>query len=128
MDNNKNIERFRSIMATVKRPGVENLMTFIENKSDFYTAPASTRFHLSCDGGLLQHSLNLCDQLLFLRDHIGIGRCENIVRQPAQCIFCTYVIFIRTEDDSDWRIVSLFIHFSCIIVQIHIQLTYRLRH
>ena len=67
MDNNKNIERFRSIMETVKRPGVENLMTFIEKKSDFYTAPASTRFHLSCDGGLLQHSLNVYDALMLLK-------------------------------------------------------------
>ena len=31
--------------------------------SDMYTAPASTRFHLSVSGGLLQHSLNVLDAL-----------------------------------------------------------------
>lgn len=71
MDNNtlrQNVERFRTIMANVKRPGVENLMSFIENKSDYYTAPASTRYHLSCEGGLLQHSLNVYDALCSLRN------------------------------------------------------------
>mgnify|MGYP003304493349 FL=1 len=33
-------------------------------KSDFFTAPASTRYHLACEGGLLQHSLNVYDCLV----------------------------------------------------------------
>lgn len=32
MDNKANVERFRSIMSTVKRPGIEKLMEFIEKK------------------------------------------------------------------------------------------------
>ena len=39
-------------------------MDYIKNKTDFYTAPASTQFHLSCEGGLLQHSLNVYDCLV----------------------------------------------------------------
>lgn len=35
---------------------------FLEN-SDFFTAPASTKFHLHCKGGLCQHSLNVYDLL-----------------------------------------------------------------
>lgn len=62
MENSKNIERFKKLMATVERPGINKLMDYIE-KSDFYTAPASTKYHLSCDGGLLQHSLNVYDIL-----------------------------------------------------------------
>ena len=58
-----NRERFEALMKLVKRPGIEELMNYIR-KSDFYTAPASTRFHLSCEGGLLQHSLNVFDALL----------------------------------------------------------------
>ena len=62
MDNNVNISRFEAEMSKVKRPGIDGLMNYIR-KSDFYTAPASTRFHLSCEGGLLQHSLNVLDAL-----------------------------------------------------------------
>ena len=48
-------ERFEELMQSVSdRPGFDRLMNYIR-KSDFYTAPASTRFHLSCEGGLLQH-------------------------------------------------------------------------
>ncbi|MGN1126491.1 MAG: HD domain-containing protein [Ruminococcus sp.] len=57
-----NIQRFKGLIATVNRKGVDKLVQFIE-KSDFYTAPASTKYHLSCEGGLLQHSLNVYDML-----------------------------------------------------------------
>ena len=57
-----NIERFETLLQSVKRDGMENLLKFIR-KSDFYTAPASTRYHLCCEGGLLQHSLNVYDLL-----------------------------------------------------------------
>lgn len=60
----ENIQRFESLMAKVNRPGKDELMDYIRNKTDFYTAPASTQFHLSCEGGLLQHSLNVYDCLI----------------------------------------------------------------
>ena len=52
MENTKLIERFEAEMAKIHRTGIEDLMTYIR-QSDFFTAPASTRFHLSCPGGLL---------------------------------------------------------------------------
>ena len=51
-------------MGKVQRDGKDKLMAYIRDKSDFYTAPASTKFHLSCEGGLLQHSLNVYDCLI----------------------------------------------------------------
>lgn len=58
----KNIHRFESELKKVNRPGVDKLLAYIR-KSDFYSTPASTRYHLSCEGGLLQHSLNVLDAL-----------------------------------------------------------------
>lgn len=59
-----NQERFEKLMSmAAERPGWSDLMNYIQ-KSDFYTAPASSRFHLSCAGGLLQHSLNVYDALV----------------------------------------------------------------
>ena len=60
MDRQANIERFETEMAKVKREGIDKLMNYMR-KSDMYAAPASTRFHLSVTGGLLQHSLNVLD-------------------------------------------------------------------
>ena len=55
-------ERFLEIVKDIKRPGFDKLMEFIE-RSDFYIAPASTRFHGSVKEGLLIHSLNVYDLL-----------------------------------------------------------------
>ena len=35
------------------------LLDWLDNKTDFFSAPASTRFHGACDGGLCMHSLNV---------------------------------------------------------------------
>ena len=56
-------QEFISLLKTVNREGVDKLLDFIE-KTDFYTAPASTRFHGSYEGGLLEHSLKVYEILL----------------------------------------------------------------
>lgn len=60
IDKEKNIERFEALMSKVTRAGHMELKNYLK-KSDMYTAPASTRFHLSVEGGLLLHSLNVYD-------------------------------------------------------------------
>ena len=57
------IEKFEQLLTSVKRDGIDKLLAYIR-KSDFYRAPASTRFHSCHDGGLLEHSLNLYECLL----------------------------------------------------------------
>lgn len=64
----ENIKRFEELMNSVTREGKDKLMDYIKNKTDFYKAPASTQFHLSCEGGLLQHSLNVYDCLIAKKD------------------------------------------------------------
>lgn len=54
-----------SLCEEIERPGIDDLMNWLQ-KSDFYSAPASTRYHGSCEGGLLQHSLNVYDELMRL--------------------------------------------------------------
>ncbi len=55
-------ERFIQIYTeNIKRDGADKLLDFLENKSDFFTAPASTRYHNAFEGGLLRHSLNVYD-------------------------------------------------------------------
>ncbi len=61
------IERFEKLLSGIQREGVDKLLSFIQ-KSDFYTAPASTRFHLSCEGGLLKHSLHVYECLIAKRN------------------------------------------------------------
>ena len=43
----------------IQREGIESLLQYIDQKTDFYTAPSSVSFHLNEDGGLCRHSLIL---------------------------------------------------------------------
>ena len=60
-----NKERFVEIFKTkIKRDGAEKLLEYLlSDASDFFTAPASTRYHGAYEGGLLEHSLNVYDCL-----------------------------------------------------------------
>lgn len=57
-------ERFIEIYKeNIKREGAEVLLDWLINKCDFFTAPASGRFHCAYEGGLVEHSLNVFDVL-----------------------------------------------------------------
>ena len=51
--------------SNVTREGADKLLDYLTN-SDFFTAPASARFHLSQEGGLCQHSVNVYKRLVQL--------------------------------------------------------------
>ena len=61
-----NKARFIEIFKTkITREGADKLLQFLLSPhSDFFTAPASSRFHSSYEGGLLEHSLNVYDCLV----------------------------------------------------------------
>ena len=52
----------KAYTENITRPGADKLLAWIES-SDFFTAPASTRFHLSSPGGLLEHSLHVFERM-----------------------------------------------------------------
>ncbi len=57
-------ERFIEVYREkITREGADHLLDFL-CKSDFFTAPASTRYHGAHEGGLVEHSLNVYDCLV----------------------------------------------------------------
>lgn len=59
----ENKEKFKKICSQwIKRNGLQELLEWLE-ETDFYEAPASTRFHLMCEGGLCRHSINVFNRL-----------------------------------------------------------------
>lgn len=55
----KNYAKFRKyIQNYIKREGVEEFLEWLDT-SDMKIAPASTKYHMSCEGGLCAHSLNV---------------------------------------------------------------------
>ena len=47
----------------ITREGADKFLEYLTNKSDFFTAPASTRFHGAHEGGLAEHSVNVYECL-----------------------------------------------------------------
>ena len=45
--------------ANIRREGADALLDYLEHKSDFFTAPASAKYHGAYEGGLCEHSLNV---------------------------------------------------------------------
>lgn len=82
MANQANIEKFEAMLTQYNRPGMDKLIEYIR-KSDFYTAPASTRFHSCHEGGLLEHSLNVADCLLKKLDNPVWADILNEVGQES---------------------------------------------
>lgn len=65
----KNIENRKKFIDiaknNIKREGINKLLAYLD-KTDFFTAPASTKFHSHFEGGLCEHSLRVFDNLLTL--------------------------------------------------------------
>lgn len=59
----------------IKREGADKLLDYLQSKGcDFFTAPASTKFHCSYEGGLCEHSLNVYD---CLKSYLETERAKN---------------------------------------------------
>ena len=49
--------------SKIHREGADKFLEYLTEKSDFFTAPASTRYHGAYEGGLAQHSVNVYECL-----------------------------------------------------------------
>ena len=60
-------------LAKVDRDGVDKLLRYLAS-TDYYTAPASTRFHGNYDGALAEHSIHVTALLLKKNRDLGLPR------------------------------------------------------
>lgn len=59
--------KFEETQLSTKWEGIEDVIERLEEQGVFKT-PASTKFRLNYEGGLLEHSMNVCDMALELRE------------------------------------------------------------
>ena len=64
-------EEFKALLKSINREGMDNLIAFID-KTDFYKAPASTRFHGDYEGGLMEHSMKVYEILKAKVKHASV--------------------------------------------------------
>lgn len=65
----KIIDRLKSI----KRDGIDELITYLLERTDYFIAPASTKFHSNFDGGLAYHSNNVVELLIQKNEQYKLG-------------------------------------------------------
>lgn len=110
-----NVKRFKKIVTeNIERDGIENLLEWVEHETDFFTAPASTRYHGSYEGGLVEHSLNVYDRLVWeMENTVGAGWQEIYSPESIAiialfhdlCKIDRYVITEkwRKDENGDWE-------------------------
>ncbi len=78
-------EFLRLYEENITREGADKLLDWLK-KSDFFYAPASTRFHSAHEGGLCEHSVKAYYRFMQLMDVEYDGEWENIISQESVAV------------------------------------------
>jgi len=63
--------------VTLRREAFQTFIELLEGETTWLTSPASTRFHLCEEGGLLKHSVGVTETLIKFRDNLAPGISEE---------------------------------------------------
>ena len=107
-------------LEKVEREGMQDLVTFLEN-SDFFIAPASTKYHHNFPSGLARHSIGVYLKMLQLNDMLKWGIDEESMLLVGLlhdlCKTCFYVIkqkYIKLDNngvpcnDGTWKLCNYY--------------------
>lgn len=102
-------EMILDLLRSTERDGIDKLADYLSDSTDFFTAPASTRFHNNFSGGLAQHCLNVYENFKSLLEIKGIEMSEDSIIICALlhdlCKCNTYVVETRNRknDQGQWE-------------------------
>ncbi|MDO4270818.1 MAG: hydrolase [Eubacteriales bacterium] len=96
----------------IHRPGADKLLAWMES-TDFFTAPASTRFHAAYEGGLLEHSLNVYNVLISkhydpAQDDLESFTLVSLLHDLCKAGFYTVELRNRKNDAGVWEKVPVY--------------------
>ena len=100
-------EEFISIYKeNIKREGADKLLEFLQ-KSDFFTAPSSTRYHGAYEGGLVQHSVNVYH---CLKDYLSRPRTKELygMDYSDETIALVSLLHKKNEETGKWEKVPYY--------------------
>lgn len=104
MEDTNYVEVFKNIVSNnIKRSGIDSLMSYLDKETDFFRAPASTKFHLDTEGGLVQHSVNVYTLLRGRAEYHGM--LEEVGEETIAIValfhdLCKINMYRRSEN---WR-------------------------
>lgn len=83
-------QRFIGLLMATGRPGIDRLLGWLDNETDFFRAPASTQHHGAHEGGLLEHSLAVHDNLQ--KVNVAFNILEDHHSQNCQSVLATVAL------------------------------------
>lgn len=96
-------QRFINEVTQIERSGVLQLVEWLKT-TDFFTQPASSRFHSNFTGGLVEHSLKVFDAAQRLSECWPVPVCPQAVRTCALlhdvCKIGAYVVQQRNRKNA----------------------------
>lgn len=102
-------EMILDLLRSTERDGIDKLADYLSDSTDFFTAPASTRFHNNFSGGLAQHCLNVYENFKSLLEIKGVEMSEDSIIICALlhdlCKCNTYVVETknRKNEQGQWE-------------------------
>lgn len=84
-------ERFIELLNGTGRRGMDRVTDYLE-KGGFFEAPASINRHLSQEGGLAEHSLNVYRMAMMLREQMIAAKPETEEGLPEDSIVITALL------------------------------------
>ena len=69
-------EFIRIFTENVDRSGARELLAWLQN-TDFFTAPASTKYHCACENGLVMHSVSVFNTMMEKHFEEGVDSVES---------------------------------------------------
>lgn len=107
-------EEFIAIFTeNIKREGARELLAWLET-TDFFSAPASTKFHCACEGGLVQHSLSVYHTLMDRYFEEGIDNPESFAIAALLHDLCKANFYkvstrnVKNEETGAWEKVPYY--------------------
>lgn len=97
----------------VSRPGSEKLLAWLEN-TDFFTAPASTRYHCACEGGLARHSISVFHTMVEQHFQEGEDNLESFAICGLLHDLCKAQFYkvgsrnVKNEETGQWEKVPFY--------------------
>ena len=90
-------------LEEVNRKGMQDLILFLV-KSDYFTAPASSKYHLATQGGLLEHSINVYNIFWNKCKALGLKvNEESAIIAGLLHDICKVNLYIKTEDGYEYN-------------------------
>lgn len=101
-------EFLKLVKDNIHREGIDELMNWLVT-TDFFDAPASSKFHMAEAGGLCKHSLNVYKRLLELsinewgNENVNLETITIVALFHDICKCCFYKIEMRNvKENGEW--------------------------